>query len=170
MLKDLEKAKRPVLSAVKCSLDNSDYDTKKGYLIPKGKMVQSELNVSSVQKISRAIFLLEILLNNLTGGLVNTKRELYYICKGLIRSSSLYKPLDFDSQNESDSVVDFICDMLEVYREEMNCFANDRGGQTYSKNLIVTETLPDKTKAVVDLSSLGNHSFSTQEQASAVSA
>ena len=159
MLKDLEKAKRPVLSAVKCSLDNSEYDSKKGYLIPRGKRVQSELNVSSVQKISRAIFLLEMLLNNVQGGLVNTKRELYYICKGLIRSGAVYKPLDFDNQNESDSVIDFICDMLEVYREEMNCFANDRGGQTYSKNMIVIETLPDNTKAVVDLSSLGTTPF-----------
>ncbi|MDE0518825.1 MAG: DNA topoisomerase VI [Bdellovibrionales bacterium] len=159
MLKDLEKARRPVLSAVKCSLDNSEYDTKKGYLVPKGKKVHSELNVSSVQKISRAIFLLEILLNNLKGGLINTKRELYYICKGLIKSDALYKPLDFDSQNESDSTIDFITDMLEVYREEMNCFANDRGGQTYSKNLIVTETLPDNTKAVVDLSTLGTTPF-----------
>ena len=159
MLKDLEKAKRPVLSAVKCSLDNSEYDSRKGYLIPKGKMVQSELNVSSVQKISRAVFLLEILLNNLKGGLINTKRELYYISKGLIKSDSLYKPLDFDDQSESDSVIDFICDMLEIYREEMNCFANDRGGQTYSKNLVVTETLPDNTKAVVDLSSLGTTPF-----------
>lgn len=159
MLKDLERAKRPVLSAVKCSLDNSEYDSHKGYLIPKGKMVQSELNVSSVQKISRAVFLLEILLNNLKGGLVNTKRELYYISKGLIKSDSLYKPLDFDDQSESDSVIDFICDMLEIYREEMNCFANDRGGQTYSKNLIVTETLPDNTQAVVDLSSLGTTPF-----------
>ncbi|MDE0118716.1 MAG: DNA topoisomerase VI [Bdellovibrionales bacterium] len=159
MLKDLEKARRPVLSAVKCSLDNSEYDAKKGYLVPKGKKVHSELNVSSVQKISRAIFLLEILLNNLKGGLINTKRELYYICKGLIKSDTLYKPLDFDSQNESDSTIDFITDMLEVYREEMNCFANDRGGQTYSKNLIVTETLPDNTKAVVDLSTLGTTPF-----------
>ena len=159
MLKDLERAKRPVLSAVKCSLDNSEYNSKTGYLVSKGKRVKSELNVSSVQKISRAIFLLEILLNNLKGGLVNTKRELYYICKGLIKSDTVYKPLDFDSQNESDSVIDFICDMLEVYREEMNCFANDRGGQTYSKNLVVTETLPDNTKAVVDLSTLGTTPF-----------
>ena len=159
MLKDLEKAKRPTLSAIKCSLDNSEYNTDTGYLTPKGKKVQSELNVSSVQKISRSVFLLEILLNNLKGGLVNTKRELYYICKGLIKSDTLYKPLDFDSQTESDSIIDFITDMLEVYREEMNCFANDRGGQTYSKNLIVTETLSDNTKAVVDLSALGTTPF-----------
>ena len=159
MLKDLEKAKRPVLSAIKCSLDNSEYNPQTGYLTPKDKRVFSELNVSSVQKISRTVFLLDILLSNIKGGLVNTKRELYYICKGLIKSDKLYKPLDFDSQNESDSVIDFITDMLEVYREEMNCFANDRGGQTYSKNLVVIETLSDKTKAVVDLSSLGTTPF-----------
>ena len=31
MLKDLEQARRPILSAVKCSLDNSSYDAKRGY-------------------------------------------------------------------------------------------------------------------------------------------
>jgi len=159
MLQDLESEKRPVLSAIKCSLDNSEYDAKKGYLVPKGKRVQSELNVSSVQKITRAVFILEILLNNLKSSLVNTKREIYYISKGLIKSDNLYKPLDFDSQSDSDSIIDFICDMLEIYREEMNCFANDRGGQTYSKHLVVTETLQDNTKAVVDLSSLGTTPF-----------
>ena len=159
MLKDLKKKKPPVLQAVKCSLDNSAYDSKKGYLVPKGKKVSSELNVSSVQKISRSLFLLDILLGNLKSGAVNTKRELYYISKGLIKSQDFYKPLDFDDQTDSDAVIDFICDMFEVYREEMNCFANDRGGQTYSKNLIVTEYLQDGEKAVVDLSSLGTTPF-----------
>ncbi|MDE0151519.1 MAG: DNA topoisomerase VI [Bdellovibrionales bacterium] len=159
MLKDLEQARRPVLSAVKCSLDNSSYDAKRGYLMPLAKRIQSELNVSSIQKLSRTVFILEILLNNLKTGAVNTKRELYYISKGLIKSDKFYKPLDFDEQVDCDSIVDFICDMLEVYREEMNCFANDRGGQTYSQHLVVTEFLPDGTKAVVDLSSLGTTPF-----------
>ena len=159
MLKDLQKKKAPVLQAVKCSLDNSHYDPAKGYLVPMGKKVSSELNVSSVQKISRSLFVMDILLGNLGSGAVNTKRELYYIAKGLIKSSQLYKPLDFEDQSDSDSVIDFICDMFEVYREEMNCFANDRGGQTYSKNLVVTEHLSDGTKAVVDLSALGTTPF-----------
>lgn len=159
MLKDLEQAKRPILSAVKCSLDNAEYSSKKGYLTPLSKKIQSELNVSSVQKLSRTVFVLEILLNNLKSGSVNTKRELYYISKGLVKSDKFYKPLDFDDQPDCDSIVDFICDMLEVYREEMNCFANDRGGQTYSKYLVVTETLPDRSKAVVDLSTLGTTPF-----------
>ena len=159
MLKSLEKARSPLLQAIKCSLDNSDYDAKRGYLVPKGKVVTSELNVSSVQKITRTVFFLEILLRNIRSGSVNTKREIYYIAKGLIKGDKFYKPLDLEDQSDSDSIIDFICDMFEVYREEMNCFANDRGGQTYSKSLIVTETLDDGSKAVVDLSSLGTTPF-----------
>lgn len=159
MLTDLEKARRPILEAVKCSLDNSLYNAKVGYLTPGDKRVKTELNVSSVQKMARTIFMLEILLNNLKSGAVHTKRELYYISKGLVRSSGDLKPLDFDDQDESDSVIDFIGDMLEVYREEMNCFANDRGGQTYAKQLVITETLPDGSTAVVDVGSLGTTPF-----------
>lgn len=159
LLTDLENARRPVLEAIKCSLDNSRYNPKLGYLTPGDKMVRTELNVASVQKMSRAIFLIEILLRNLETGAVNTKRELYYIAKGEVKHDPALKPLDFQDQDESDSVIDFICEMLECYREDLNCYANDRGGQTYSNQLVVTETLTDGTKAVVDLSSLGTSPF-----------
>lgn len=159
MLKDLENSKRPVLEAVKTTLDNSFYNSKVGYLTAGDKRVRTELNVSSVQKLARVVFMLEIILRNLDIGSVNTKRELYYICKGLIKGDKRYKPLDFEDQSESDTIIDFIGDMLEVYREELNCFANDRGGQTYSQQLIVTETLPDGAKATIDLSTLGTSPF-----------
>ena len=159
LLSDLENAKRPVLEAVKCSLDNANYSFKVGYLTPGPKRVRTELNVASVQKMSRAIFILEILLRNIETGAVNTKRELYYISKGEIKHNPSLAPLDFGDQTESDSIIDFICEMLECYREELNCFANDRGGQTYSNQLVVTETMPDGEKAVVDLGSLGTSPF-----------
>ena len=159
MLSDLEKSKRPVLEAVKTTLDNSLYNPKVGYLTPGDKKVYTELNVSSVQKLARVVFMLEIMLRNLDIGAVNTKRELYYICKGLIKGDSKLKPLDFEEQEESDSIIDFIGDMLQVYREELNCFANDRGGQTYSQQLVVMETMADGEKATIDLSSLGTAPF-----------
>lgn len=159
LLTDLENAKRPVLEAIKCSLDNSRYTPSVGYLTPGSKKVRTELNVSSVQKMSRAIFLLEILLRNIDTGAVNTKRELYYISKGETKHHPELKPLDFADQSESDSIIDFICEMLECYREDLNCYANDRGGQTYSNQLVVTETLPDGEIATVDLSSLGTSPF-----------
>lgn len=159
ILSDLEQARRPVLEATKCALDNANYNPKVGYLTPGEKKVRTELNVSSVQKMARAVFFLEILLRNIETGGVNTKRELYYVAKGECKKFKDLKPLDFNDQDESDAVIDFICEMLECYREELNCFANDRGGQTYSQNLVVTEELPDGTKAVVDLSSLGTTPF-----------
>lgn len=159
LLSDLEKAKRPVLLATKCSLDNSRYDSKVGYLTPGPKKVRTELNVSSVKKMSRAVFFLEVLLRNLHTGAVNTKRELYYIAKGEVKHNPKLKPLDFDDQNESDAIIDFICEMLECYREDMNCYANDRGGQTYSQQLVVTETMPNGETAVIDLSKLGTSPF-----------
>jgi len=159
LLTDLEKARRPVLMATKCSLDNSRYNHKLGYLTPGPKKVRTELNVSSVKKMSRAVFFLEILLRNIETGAVNTKRELYYIAKGEIKHNPALKPLDFADQDESDSIIDFICEMMEIYREEVNCYANDRGGQTYSQHLVVTETMPDAEKAVIDLSKLGTSPF-----------
>lgn len=168
MLKDLENSKRPYLEAVKTSLDNSEYSSKVGYLTPGDKVVRTELNVSSVQKLARVLFILEILLRNLKVGAVNTKRELYYICKGTIKGSTRYKPLDFEDQTESDSIIDFIGDMLEVYREELNCFANDRGGQTYSQQLVVTETLQDGDKATIDLSTLGTSPFQPKNKPQAL--
>jgi DNA topoisomerase-6 subunit A len=168
MLTELENANRPVLEAIKCSLDNSLYNPKVGYLTPGDKRVRTELNVSSVQKMARVIFMLERLLTNLETGAVNTKRELYYIAKGEVKGNARMKPLEFADQDESDSVIDFIGDMLEVYREELNCFANDRGGQTYSQQLVVTETLPDGTKANVDLSSLGTTPFQPKNKPQAL--
>jgi len=159
MLADLERAKRPVLEAVKCSLDNSFYKPSVGYLTPGDKKVRTELNVSSVQKLSRTVFMLEILLRNLGTGQVNTKRELYYISKGMVKNNKELKVLDFDEQTESDAIIDFISDMLEIYREELNCFANDRGGQTYSKQLIVEEKLVNGKTATIDLGSLGTSPF-----------
>lgn len=159
LLSDLESARRPSLQATKCSLDNALYDASVGFLTPGDKKVTTELNVSSVKKMARAIFYLEILLRNVRIRNVNTKRELYYVAKGLVRSNAMLKPLDFDDQDESDSTIDFICEMMEAYREELNCVADDRGGQTYSQNLVVTERMLDGTTATIDLSRLGTAPF-----------
>lgn len=159
MMNDIENYKRPILEAIKCNLDNAIYDPKVGYLVPGDKKVKTELNVSSVKKLSRALFVLEILLSNIKSGSVNNLREIYYISKGMVKHNPVYKPLDFESQGECDDIIYFITEILELYREELNCFANDRGGQTYSKQLIVEEILPTGKKAVIELGKLGTSPF-----------
>jgi DNA topoisomerase-6 subunit A len=168
MLTELEGGHRPVLEAVKCALDNSFYNPKVGFLTPGDKRVRTELNVSSVQKMARVIFMLDKLLEKMSTKAAHTYREYYYIAKGEVKNQKHLKPLDFSAQEECDAVIDFIGDMLEVYREEMNCFANERGGQTYSQQLVVTETLPDDTKAVIDLSTLGTTPFQPKNRPQAL--
>ncbi|MBF0106177.1 MAG: DNA topoisomerase VI [Deltaproteobacteria bacterium] len=159
LLTDLERAKRPVLKATKCALDNSFYNPDVGFLEAGDKKVATELNVSSVKKMSRTVFMLELILRNINVGAINTKRELYYISKGEIKHNKALKPLDFDDQTESDTIIDFIGELLECYREDLNCYANDRGGQTYSQQLVVEETMPSGEKAIIDLSKLGTSPF-----------
>jgi len=164
----IEKGDRPFIEAIKCSLDNALYDPSVGFLQPMDKKIKTELNVSSVKKLARASFLLEILIRNLDSGSVNTKREIYYIAKGEIKHNNLLKSIDFSGQDESDAILDFLCEALSCYREDFNCFANDRGGQTYSQNLIVTETLPDGREAVIDLSALGTSPFQPKNRPQAL--
>ncbi len=164
MLISLEKGQRPLLQAIKCSLDNSIYKASKGFFTPGGKVVTTELNVSSVQKIARTVFILDIMLNNLRNGTVNSKRGFFYILKGACKNDPKLKPLEVQDQSETDAVINYVADLLEVYREELNCHAGDRGGQTFSKNLVVTETLEDGSKAVVDLSGMGTSAFQPQNK------
>ena len=164
LLNDLENNKRPVLQATKCSLDNAIYNPKLGYLTPGDKKVSTELNAGSVKKMARTIFVLKIILRNLEVGAVNTKREIYYICKGEIKHDKSLKPIEFEDQKETDDILDFIGEMLECYREDLNVYANDRGGQTYSQQLIVHETLIDGSKAMIDLSTLGTSPFTPKNK------
>jgi len=108
LLRDLENAKRPILEATKCSLDNSRYDFKTGYLTPAQRKFAPNSIVSSVQKnVSGHLHARNSFTQQLDTGAVNTKRELYYISKGEIKHNPALRPLDFADQNESDSIVDF---------------------------------------------------------------
>jgi DNA topoisomerase-6 subunit A len=159
MLDDLKAAKAPHLEAIKCSLDNAIYDPKVGYLTPGDKIVSTDLNVSSVKKMARTVFMLELLINNAEMGACLNLREYYYLAKGEIKHHEQFKPLDFEDQGECDDIIYFICEMLECYREDFNCFANDRGSQCFSRGLIVTERMPDGSKITIDLSQLGTNAF-----------
>lgn len=159
IMDDLEAAKKPSITSTKESADNAIYDPKLGYFVAGDKKVSIELNASSIQKMSRMLFVAKILINNLKRGSVNTLREVYYISKGMIKNTPQYKPLDFNDQSECDSVISELCAMVESYREDFNVVANEKSGLTYSKALIVTETLADGSKATIDLGAMGTTPF-----------
>ena len=155
IMKDLEQSKKPLILSTKESADNAVYDPKLGFFVPGDKKLSIELNVSSIKKMTRMLFMARILINNLKAGTVATMRECYYIAKGNIKGNVHLKPLDFADQSESDAIISELCAMVEAYREDFNVVANEKSGLTYSKALIVTETLPDGSTATIDLSQMG---------------
>jgi DNA topoisomerase-6 subunit A len=155
IMDDLEAAKKPVITSTKESVDNAIYDQKLGILVPGDKKNSIQLDVSSIKKMTRMLFVARILINNLKSGAVNSLREIYYISKGFFKSNPGLKPLDFDDQSECDSVVAELCGMVEAYREDFNVVANEKSGLTYSKSLMITETLPNGKKVTLDLGNMG---------------
>lgn len=159
MIEDLKAGRKPKLSAVKCALDNAIYDPKLHILRAGDKTVMTELNVNSIKKLTRTIIVLDVLLENSLANLVMSRRELYYLIKSYSKNDPALKAIEVTDQKETDEIIDFICEILEILKEQLNVFSSDRGAQTYSKNLIVTEELPGQKKAVIDLSTLGTSPF-----------
>lgn len=159
IISDLEQAKKPVIESIKQSIDNAIYNPKKGILEPGDKKNKVELNVSSIKKLTRMLLVAELLLQNVKMGVVNSKREIYYRIKNSLKGDIRNKEINFESQDECDAVIDEICAALSLFREDLNCYSNERSGLTYSNALIVTERLPDGTTATIDLSALGTTAF-----------
>lgn len=159
IIDDLEKAKRPSIQSIKQSADNAVYDFKKGILVPGDKKNTIELNVGSIKKLTRMLLVAELLLQNVKNGVVNSKREIYYRIKNTLKGNPNNKDINFESQDECDAVIDEISASLNLMREDLNCFANERSGLTYSNALIVTERLPDGSTATIDLSMIGTTAF-----------
>jgi DNA topoisomerase-6 subunit A len=154
-MKDLEEAKKPIILSTKESVDNAIYDQKLGILVPGDKKNAIQLDVSSIKKMTRMLFIARILIRNLKARAVNSLREIYYISKGETKSNPDLKPLDFSDQSECDAIVSELCAMVEAYREDFNVVANEKSGLTYSKALMVTETLPNGKKVTLDLGNMG---------------
>jgi DNA topoisomerase-6 subunit A len=155
IMDDLEAAKKPVITSTKESVDNAIYDQNLRILIPGDKKNTMQLDVSSIKKMTRMLFVARLLIRNLKSGAVNSLREIYYISKGEIKNNKDLAPLDFADQSECDGVVSELCAMVEAYREDFNVVANEKSGLTYSKALMVTETLPSGKKVTLDLGQMG---------------
>jgi DNA topoisomerase-6 subunit A len=81
IMDDLEAAKKPVITSTKESVDNAIYDQNLRILIPGDKKNTMQLDVSSIKKMTRMLFVARLLIRNLKSGAVNSLREIYYISK-----------------------------------------------------------------------------------------
>ncbi len=104
------------------SLANVTYDAKKGYFEIKGKVSKRTLSYNTVKTFAQSMRLLATTKKDLLDrDDIAGKREVYY-------NSKSWGECRFDSQPESDTLLDDMEAMLGVNREQLGYIPEERGG------------------------------------------
>jgi len=119
----VKRTRKPSLKFPVRSLSNVRYDARKGHFEILGKKVTRTLTYNTVKTFAQSMRLLATTKNDLLDkNDIAGKREVYY-------NSKSWGECRFDSQPESDSILDDIEAMLEVNRELLGYIPGERGGE-----------------------------------------
>tara|TARA_B100000809_G_C15112402_1_gene521087 strand:- start:84 stop:1154 length:1071 start_codon:yes stop_codon:yes gene_type:complete len=154
VFKDVSRRRKPDLKFPIRSLSNVKFDAKKGHFEILGKMTVRTLTYNTVKTFAQSMRLLattkEDLLdkNDIAG-----KREIYYNSKG-------WAECRFDSQPESDTLLDDMEAMLGINREQLGYIPEERGGDVAGP-LVVHDRNPNSgDRVTIDCGRLGSGAWS----------
>ncbi len=145
--------KQPELSMPLRSLSNVTYDPKDGYFALIGKTKERTLTASSVKTFAQTLRMMSLSKEIIESEDIATKREAYYVSKNWAEAR-------FDSQPESDAVMDDVESMMMVNREQIGFIPEEKGGDIAGK-LIVIDKDPDTGKEIkIDCTKFGSGAYS----------
>lgn len=131
-----ERSKDPTLSIPVRSLSNIKFNEKRGILqMGKKKQLRSLFNVGMAKKFMQTVLVADALSELQRSNLTTSLREIYYRTKHTIKDSN---ENTFDSQNESDPVIEDLEVTLEALREELHVRA-DNGGTVIGPLVLVDD-------------------------------
>src|SRR5262252_5014393 len=120
-----ERSKDPTLSIPIRSLANVTFDEKKGMIeLGRRKQARSFFNVGMAKKFMQTILVADALAELQRSDLTTSLREIYYRTKHTIKNSH---ENTFDTQDESDPVIEDLEVSLEALREELHVRAENGG-------------------------------------------
>ncbi|HEX9758399.1 MAG TPA: DNA topoisomerase IV subunit A [Nitrospiria bacterium] len=120
-----QKKKDPTLSIPVRSLSNITFSERKGILeMGKKKQARSFFNVGMAKKFMQTILVADALSELQRADLTTSLREIYYRTKHTIKHSH---ENTFDTQNESDPIIEDLEVSLEALREELHVRAENGG-------------------------------------------
>jgi len=151
------KKKQPQLNMPLRSLSNVQYDPKDGYFELTGKMKERTLTASSVKSFAQTLRMMALSKELAETNDIATKREAYYVSKNWAEAR-------FQTQPESDAVMDDVEAMMLVNREQMGFIPEEKGGDIAGK-LIVVDKDPDTGKEIrIDCTKFGSGAYSIPSQ------
>ncbi|HKA34341.1 MAG TPA: DNA topoisomerase IV subunit A [Candidatus Binatia bacterium] len=120
-----ERSKDPTLSIPIRSLANVNFDEKRGLIeLGKRKQERSFFNVGMAKKFMQTVLVADALAELQRADLTTSLREIYYRTKHTIKDSH---ENTFDSQNESDPLIEDLEVTLAALREELHVRAENAG-------------------------------------------
>src|SRR3989442_4416321 len=120
-----ERRKDPTLAIPVRSLSNITFNEHKGMIeMGKGKQARSFFNVGMAKKFMQTVLVADALCELQRANLTTSLREVYYRAKHTIKDSN---ENTFDTQDESDPVIEDLEVTLEALREELHVRAENAG-------------------------------------------
>src|SRR5690349_11027424 len=121
-----QRRKDPTLAIPVRSLSNVIFDEKKGLIeLGKRKQARSFFNVGMAKKFMQTVLVADALAELQRANLTTSLREIYYRTKHTIKDSH---ENTFDTQDESDPVIEDLEVSLAALREELNVRAENSAG------------------------------------------
>jgi DNA topoisomerase-6 subunit A len=150
----VHKRKKPSLSFPKRSLSNVKYNPREGYFQLKRGTITRTLTYNTVRTFAQTLKMTSLAKTLVETEDMITKREAYYTGK------NTWGEAHFDSQNESDAIIEDIEAHFRVNREQIGFVPDEHGGAMVGPIAIV-DRVPGTNETVrIDCSRFGTGAYS----------
>ena len=148
----ISKKKRPEIKMPIRSLNNVKYNKNDGYFELIGKLKGRTLTASTIRTFAQTLRMMALSKEIIETNDMATKREAYYTAYN-------WDEARFNSQPESDTVMDDVEAMMMVNREQMGFVPEEKGGDIAGK-LIVIDKDDSGKDLKIDCSRMGSGAYS----------
>src|SRR3989338_3915309 len=145
--------KQPKLETPLRALTNVKYDEKEGYFEIIGKKKIRTLTAASVKTFAQTLRMMALSKELVEKEDIATKREAYYV-------SNNWGEARFNSQPDSDTVMDDVEAMLMVNREQIGFIPEEKGGEVAGKLIVIDRDVETKNEIRIDCTKFGSGAYS----------
>jgi len=150
---DIIKQKKPKLEMPVRSLSNVTYNEKEGYLELNNRSKRRTLTASTVKTFAQSLRMMSLSKELVDTNDIATKREAYYVSKNWGDSR-------FDSQQESDSLMDDVEAMFMVNREQLGFIPEEKGGDVAGELVVIDKDPENGEEIEIDCTKFGSGAYS----------
>src|SRR3989338_6403322 len=145
--------KQPKLETPLRALTNVKYDEKEGYFEILGKKKIRTLTAASVKTFAQTLRMMVLSKELVEKDDIATKREAYYVSKN-------WGEARFNTQPDSDTVMDDVEAMLMVNREQIGFIPEEKGGDIAGRLVVVDKDADTGKELKIDCTKMGSGAYS----------